>query len=478
MRKCALIGTVVCIGLLTHNIAKAQQKEPFQLQPTHSGKSLSLIKQIRVQQGVEMERNNIPLPYESSNPVNRAYANRTKMIEALVKDSLFLNSEVINDAISNVVNRLQESNQMTRSLKNWLAARSPFGNAGCFGEGTFYVTTGLLALIENESQLAAVLAHEAAHYELNHAALLIDRSIQDNAMMKREFRKIADGRPSAEGIIDLKRQLARSAEYSRTMEEEADSLGFVLFANAGYSQPHFERSLALLDVGDSLSLLTIKDLFSPLRFSRYRFDESWLASRPRIYNKRRSEYFMPYDSLRTHPEMMKRRKRVLNWTHEGGRENFLPDASISNVIAIARYQAIADGIWSNNLDLALLAALREYHRNPGDPYLTTTIARILLQLYEAVRDNQFEGFVSGNTSGYSGPQRKMNDFVHNLRKVDFMELGFYFMNKSSNFNDDTEVHYYLLWKFSDLARRDEIKTKVSSSYLTRFPKGKYRRLMR
>ena len=48
------------------------------------------------------------------------------------------------------------------------ALRDPQPNAFALPNGSIYVTTGLLSLLDNESQLAAVLAHELTHVMRRH----------------------------------------------------------------------------------------------------------------------------------------------------------------------------------------------------------------------------------------------------------------------------------------------------------------------
>jgi Zn-dependent protease with chaperone function len=53
---------------------------------------------------------------------------------------------------------------------NWKfhALRDPVPNAFALPNGSIYVNTGLLALLENEGQLASVLAHEVTHVSKRH----------------------------------------------------------------------------------------------------------------------------------------------------------------------------------------------------------------------------------------------------------------------------------------------------------------------
>jgi len=50
----------------------------------------------------------------------------------------------------------------------FLVLRDPMVNAFALPNGSVYITTGLLALLENEAQLAGVLGHEAAHIYERH----------------------------------------------------------------------------------------------------------------------------------------------------------------------------------------------------------------------------------------------------------------------------------------------------------------------
>ena len=51
------------------------------------------------------------------------------------------------------------------------ALRDPQPNAFALPNGSIYVTTGLLTLIDNESQLAAIIAHELTHVMRRHTYL-------------------------------------------------------------------------------------------------------------------------------------------------------------------------------------------------------------------------------------------------------------------------------------------------------------------
>ena len=122
--------------------------------------------------------------------------------------------------------------------------RDPTPNAFALPNGSIYVHTGLLAALENEAQLAGVLAHEETHV-LNRHGYFENR----NYRKKAEATIIFAGAVSAGGIAggigneaSLIAQLAVPSimmasmyGYSRELEQEADVRAVHAMVDAGYS---------------------------------------------------------------------------------------------------------------------------------------------------------------------------------------------------------------------------------------------------
>src|ERR1043166_3099847 len=90
----------------------------------------------------------------------------------LDRDGLVLADEATN-AYLNRVGKSLIPRGLTLERVNWnfRAVRDPQPNAFALPNGSIYVTTGLMALIDNESQLAAILAHELTHVMRRHTYL-------------------------------------------------------------------------------------------------------------------------------------------------------------------------------------------------------------------------------------------------------------------------------------------------------------------
>jgi predicted Zn-dependent protease len=107
----------------------------------------------------------------------------------------------------------------------------PVANAHAISNGYVFVTRGLLALIDDESELAAAFGHELGHIEKRHAAQRerLRRDVTDSAIRAAVASGSATvGRSVAqEGLLALRR-------YSRDQELEADRIGLSYIIRAGY----------------------------------------------------------------------------------------------------------------------------------------------------------------------------------------------------------------------------------------------------
>lgn len=111
-------------------------------------------------------------------------------------------------------------------------------NAFALPDGQVYVNSGLLAVLENEAQLAGVLAHEV-HHTAGHHGILSYRSARHKVIAS------AILGPLTLGVGDY--FLAMSVfGYSRDLEEEADRLGLKRMLMAGYDPRQVPRMLQIL----------------------------------------------------------------------------------------------------------------------------------------------------------------------------------------------------------------------------------------
>ncbi len=122
-------------------------------------------------------------------------------------------------------------------------------NAYADGEN-IVVSTGMMAFIESDDELALVLSHEMAHNLLGHPD-----AATSNAMAGGVVGLLADALAASQGV-DTRGQFSQlGAEagvlrYSRGFEAEADYVGLYIMAAAGYdisNTPYFWRRFSVQD---------------------------------------------------------------------------------------------------------------------------------------------------------------------------------------------------------------------------------------
>ena len=120
---------------------------------------------------------------------------------------------------------------------------SPNINAFALPGGFLYVTRGLLALANDSSEVAAVIAHEMGHVTANHGILRQEKEAE-TAIASRVASEILHN--EAAGREALIRGKLKLAQFSRNQELQADSIGIRMIGEAGYdpfASPRFLQSM-------------------------------------------------------------------------------------------------------------------------------------------------------------------------------------------------------------------------------------------
>ena len=95
------------------------------------------------------------------------FERRTNFMEKVMSGA-FIKDDSLEKYVDNVLHRIIEGNTLGSYPRRTLILSSPNVNAVCYGQGIYAVTVSLLGRVENEDQLAFILAHEIAHDELGH----------------------------------------------------------------------------------------------------------------------------------------------------------------------------------------------------------------------------------------------------------------------------------------------------------------------
>ena len=120
---------------------------------------------------------------------------------------------------------------------------SPIVNAFSLPSGDIFVTRGLLALADDTSEIAAVMAHEIGHITARHAAQRAEFE-KTTALFSRVNSQLLAQR-EAQDEVEARSKLA-IARFSRAQEFAADQIGIKTIARAGYDPYGAARFLTAL----------------------------------------------------------------------------------------------------------------------------------------------------------------------------------------------------------------------------------------
>jgi predicted Zn-dependent protease len=176
--------------------------------------------------------------------------------EQLEKNGGVYNDEKLNKYLDEVGRAvIPEGDPPERTRWRFRVIRSPYANAFALPNGSIYLSTGLLSLLENESQLASVIAHESAHV-LNRHAFAFYKSARNRirliniAALAEAWAPLFGTVGSAVAMLATVSRIALVLtiySYSRELETEADVHAAHRLLELNYDAKELLKTFRLLE---------------------------------------------------------------------------------------------------------------------------------------------------------------------------------------------------------------------------------------
>ena len=130
------------------------------------------------------------------------------------------------------------SKDMPGAQWEFVVFESPEVNAFCLPGGKVGVYTGILPITKDESGLATVIGHEVSHAVARHGAERMSEAMLEQMGGEVLGVSLSNYDPrmqaAAQVAYGLTTQLGRELPHSRAQESEADHIGLIYMARAGY----------------------------------------------------------------------------------------------------------------------------------------------------------------------------------------------------------------------------------------------------
>ena len=164
-------------------------------------------------------------------------------------------------------------------------------NAFALPGGKVAVYTGILPITRDENGLAAVLGHEIGHVVARHGGERVSQQMLVNVGLEATMAALSGGNPATvqavASLLGAGATVGVHLPWGRAQESEADRLGLILMAKAGYD-PHAARDLWVRMAAASQGSGKPPEFLSthPSESTRIRQIEGWLPEAMKYYRPR------------------------------------------------------------------------------------------------------------------------------------------------------------------------------------------------
>lgn len=310
------------------------------------------------------------------------------------------------DPLTQMVNRIADTLLADypdlRNELRFYVVKSSEVNAFATGQGIIFVNLGMIAQVEDEAQLAYVISHEIVHYYKKHNLEIITRK-----------RTSSDKNVKVED--ESLRHFLKYHSRSHEMENEADSLGLVMF----YLNSDYDKNVAdgFFDVLQYAYLP-----FDEVPFDTNSFNTPYFHVLPGSFLNEvspitaRDDYD---DSKSTHPNLLKRREKTsaVLAEYRGGR-HFVTTTKdeFHKLQSLARFECVRQKLIEGDdieayYDVVLLQ--REFADNP---FLAKAKAQAMYNLSRKASYDSVDTKPFGDYKEMEGEIQQLYYFFKNVHK--------------------------------------------------------------
>ncbi len=378
-------------------------------------------------------------------------------------DQMRFSGEVlVNDTFSIYINRvadsllLKQDPELRKQLKFYVL-RSPSVNAFATDQGAIFVTIGLLTRLNNEAELAFVIAHEIIHYKRNHV-----------------LTGYVEGVKAREGIgqydqTTFENRFLKRHRYSRAYESQADEEGFELMLNSNYDMRGCIAAFDILAMADAP--------FSDTLFKKSFFESDYFIFPSKYYvdtiKKLEPADEDEDDELATHPSVYKRRKVIVRkfgklGADTTGNKFLVSETMFYRITEMARFEEIAEHTAAIEFGEAIYSNYAEHKHYPNNHYLTRELVRAmygsvikknrmynyndLSSLFESLFAASYE-----NNSKPIGEQGRLKAFINKTDATGWNVAAVKYAWKAHTlYPEDKDIAMWTAGLFRELAVKNEV----------------------
>lgn len=331
-------------------------------------------------------------------------------IHNLFNSGRLIYGDPVTNYVQRVLDKVLEDYGNTKKKFRVFTVKSAAFNAAATNDGILLVNLGLLAQVENEAQLAFILAHEIIHSEEDHVLEgYIERKATSPSMVVMEDEQAREER------------LLAMSNFNKSLELEADKEAFDRFmVRSGYDP--FE-AVRMIDV-----MLYSYLPFDEIAFKRDFFNKDYFRVKSSLFPDEVKgitaiEDFD--DSKSSHPNLRTRKEALeglyTKLGNKAGKLFMVDEKEFYAAQKAARFEMVSTYLMYRDYPEVIYNAYLLLLENPGNKFLRESIA-IALHTLSTYKNNQSKKIL-GKVADVEGEMQAVYHFLTEITPLDLNVLA-------------------------------------------------------
>jgi Zn-dependent protease with chaperone function len=387
---------------------------------------------------------------------------------------------IIAPYLQGIFKKVLHANKELEGKTTLVLTKSPIENAYALADGTVFFNIGLLAELENEDQIAFVLCHELAHVKLRHMEQGILEYLETvhSKDFKKRYNQLAREKynRSAKIATFFEEKSLSHLYHKRSLEKQADSVGFLLFTKTSYDPSQAATALKILarvDDPTAVPHLNLNTYFGCPDFTLDGYIKS--GKETSIFGAVSDEslFVANKDTLQTHPDIDKRLRYIEELERSMPTTGKVIEAERGNKVKdICQREALQSWFDAQNYDYAAYKALQQLQLHPESNYLRGIVMLSLYAMQQHLKAHTFSEILSVESP------RQPEGFNQLIRLFGSLETSAY-KNLSQCFHEAAPLRsatdeYTLAARYALARLQDDVSAaaEAKNAYTSRYKLGR------
>ncbi len=380
---------------------------------------------------------------------------------------IFTNGNIyFNDPMTAYVRTIGEKlvkNSKVENKINFFVSKSTELNASSWQTGTVIINIGLLSRLENEAQLAYVLAHEIAHFQMQHPYRQYAQQIKNKEMTHGSH---------------LAKNFREHFDFSLKYELEADSIALAIMKEKDYEVNESIKTLNILQHKEQRDVVNLTNYYSSPSFQ---LEENQLCDY-KGYSAFKKSVFQVADAHFSGHHIKKRIKNLVDIVSRDYPEkedlysfkgSHYDPALFTNASKMAHFETIQQAFLESNYLKSIHEAMILIRDFPNNEFLHVKIAENLYHISHYNKLGLLDRIFFDNQRIDENEYAKLCCLVNNLNQSDLQNMIHGFIKKLYKDYSTNETMIITMAKSMEMNTDIKMAKPYYKKYVRLFPYGKH-----